>query len=134
MGQRTINKGTQDLTVTNLTANRLVITTAALAPGESKNIALRDYVNQVDRGEELAALVTNGSISVVKDGLTLTAADLQSLDAVETSIVPVPVLADATRGDPTVVPVGTVILNTTDGTLNVNDGTDWIDVTTGLPT
>lgn len=134
MGQRTINKGAQLMTMTNLTSNRLSLSNVTLGPGETKtNIPATDWMHDSYRARELQELVDAGSLQVTLNVL-LDSNDLLSLSGAENIIMALPVHADADRPAVTAVPVGYCIFNTTDGTLNVSNGTNWINVTDGLTT
>lgn len=134
MGQRTINKGAQLMSMTNLTGSKLVLSNVTLGPGEAKTqIPASDWLGDSDRANELQALVAAGSLQVTLNVL-LDSADLLSLSGVENIITALPVHADADRPAVADVPIGYTIFNTGDVTLNVSDGTNWIDVTTGLST
>lgn len=137
MAVRTINKGNQFLTITNLTAQRLAFLNGALAPGGSGDFPAEDYINRPDAAEDLAGLIEAGKITVAYSGfagLTLTAAQMRTLRGLEVETNGVPIVDDASRPAVADVPVGYTVFNTTDNTLNVSDGTNWIDIATALAT
>jgi hypothetical protein len=66
--------------------------------------------------------------------LTITATVLEDGDAIQIPTLDkklyefLPSESDATRGSATLVPVGTLIYNTSDNAPNVSDGTNWRDM------
>jgi hypothetical protein len=66
------------------------------------------------------ALSRHASQSPMNHGPKAVQARLASL-----SYLPLPSYTDATRPDPASVPAGSVIYNSTDGGLNVSNGTNW---------
>ena len=141
MGQRTINKGTRQLALTNLTANRIVVLNGAVPKSGSVNVPLEDYVNRPDAAEDLAGHVDAGNLTVSLNGVALSSADLRSLRTVETQAFwsGMPQFANVTRPDPLTVPEGYTIFNTDDAGLNIAISVGaspraWQDVALAAPT
>jgi len=135
MGYRTLNKGTSQLLLTNLTGQRVCVLTGAIPKSSSVNAPLDDYTNVPGAVNGLAALIDAGVLSVSYNGVVLTSADVLSLRTVETTnFSGYPVFTDATRPVATSVPIGYTFYNSDDSALNLSDGTQWIDLALAAPT
>jgi hypothetical protein len=132
MGYRTILSSPLLLTIKNTSGNRVVVSGANVAPGQSRTVAGNVFVNDKYRAEELAGLTRLHAIQVLLNGLgyinfVLTADQLTGLAA--TGVVPqgeVPQLATVNLPANTDVPVGFRAYDTTLIAFVTNDGAAWV--------
>jgi hypothetical protein len=135
MATRNIVKGTEVLSVTNLTANDLVVGETLINAGTAKDVPAVNVVGIRERAADLGDLIAAGSVTATLAGVTLTETVARSLEAPSVSVgsmdtlesPQLPVFADATRPAPTAVAAGYAIFNTDDLTINISNGTAWYD-------
>ena len=116
------------VTVTNRTPGSLVINKFFGTLGRFQSVTKDLTVEELEASRTaLVAQEAAGNITweVTK---TATVAD-DKAEFLPVSLVALPVFANATRPDPTTLPVGSTIFNTDDGTTNISDGTNWLDPT-----